>query len=487
MNFRVFLLLLLIGVFSVNVAASPWIEADNARLRSHVELLVNGSVLDLSVTSWPLMWSDLAKELARVEVSTLNASQYQAYAELKFELRYQKSHEVKRDISVSVSNSEGLFEGRSDGHPEQYALSKSYEWDGDSVSLKLQGNLSSRSGADDFFSSLDGSHLLTTTGEWVWGLGSVERWWGAGNASSLILSHNTRPLNGFVLRTQGDQSFSSKWLSWLGAWQFISFVSQLEGDRVIPEAKLTGMRFTFRPFDGLEVGMSRAMMWGGEGRDNSLSAFWKSLTASDENTYDGTGGTGNQLGGFDVRYGGVLTDDVVGALYFQLTGEDEAGALPSKYLSLFGVEFSVALPYSSYFKSYIEYSDTTAGSLNEPEFGVAYNHSAYQTGYRYRGRALGSSFDGDAQAISIGGSWVLPDQRMFGFDIRRVKLNRAGQSRANSVSAIEQDLTALNVRYEFLFSNVLVKVTYGYIDRPDDLLLDDTESHRFLASFEYRY
>lgn len=466
--------------WSIPVWCSPFISADNMRLRSHLVFLTDAGVLASGVTTWPIMWRDVARELSQVDLSSLNEAQRNAVYELRFELRRDRDAVHKQSIALHASNSASAFTSSSASDYEKLSLIKKNDWDGDDIALRLQAQLVKDG---DYETNLDGSYLVGAFGNWVFGVGAIDRWWGPGNASSLILSHNARPAPGLIFRTNGEQRFESAWLSWLGPWQFTSFVSQLESNRHISEAKLTGMRFSFRPIDGLELGASRAMMWGGEGRENTLSSFWKSLTASDENNGQGAG---NQLGGFDVRYGASISERISGVLYAQLIGEDEAGALPSKYLSMFGVQFGVALE-GAYLKAYGEYADTTAGSLNEPQFGAAYGHSTYQSGYRYRGRILGSSFDGDARALSVGAIWVLPEQRSVSFELHRAKLNRAGKSRANSLSPIAKKVTALQLSYEFLLGDSLMKLGYGYIDNPNDLLQARIDEHRLLASFEYRY
>ena len=64
------------------------------------------------------------------------------------------------------------------------------------------------------------------------------------------------------------------------------------------------------------------MQWGGEGRDEDLSAFWKSLSSQGENTSEQSG---NQIAGFDARLNFNLTESLPSAIYAQYIGEDEAG------------------------------------------------------------------------------------------------------------------------------------------------------------------
>lgn len=475
------ILLVVACALPTQVWCSPFISSDAARLRANLVFLSNSGVLDSALTTWPIMWRDLARGLARADMAVLTPAQKNAVYELRFELKRERDSVYKRSIALQASNSTSLYTQSSNSDYEKLSLVKTNDWDGDNISLRLQAQLLKD---DDYKTNLDGSYLVGALGDWVLGVGAIDRWWGPGNGSSLILSHNARPAPGLIFRTNGEQRFESAWLSWLGPWQFTSFVSQLESDRHIPEAKLTGMRFSFRPIDSLELGASRAMMWGGEGRSNDLSSFWDSLTASNENTYDGLAGTGNQLGGFDARYGRSI-GDLSAAIYAQLIGEDEAGGLPSKYLSLFGVQFAGSVFDGRIFDVYLEYSDTTAGSLNEPEFGVAYEHSAYQSGYRFRGRALGSSFDGDAMTWSMGAKLLSSNGRTLSLNIIKAKLNRASRGRANTLARNAQNTLEVELGYEFLWRDAKVAVKVGHQDVDETII--EVEDFRVGLALEYRY
>jgi hypothetical protein len=157
------------------------------------------------------------------------------------------------------------------------------------------------------------------------------------------------------------------------------------------------MRFTFQPFDRLEIGLSRGMQWGGEGRSESMSTFFKSLTSQGENTSEQSG---NQLAGYDLRFNFLQGLNYGASFYAQLIGEDEAGYLPSKFLSQAGFEYSAALSSGHSINTFIEHTNTVAGSIGGKQFNTAYDHSVYKTGYRHRGRSMGATYDNDAKVIS---------------------------------------------------------------------------------------
>jgi len=332
---------------------------------------------------------------------------------------------------------------------------------------------------------LDGSYVAAGFDTWVIGAGAIDRWWGPSSNASLIMSNNARPIPAAMLRTRGEQTFESPWLSWLGAWQFVSFVGQLESSRHIPEAKITGMRFTIRPIDGLELGASRAMQWGGKGRSQDLNAFFKSVTSQDENA---SGGSGNQLGGFDFRYGRALTGTTSIALYGQAIGEDEAGYMPSKFTSQFGLEGVVSFDQSgAYLKGFVEYLNTTAGSFNEAQYNTAYSHSVYQTGYRFRGRVLGASYDNDSKVTSVGVSLNQADNQSYSLVVNNMQLNTDNGQGGNTVSLGAQSLYRIELNYQTVCMGG--RLNLGLSRLSEELVMpnEDVEQSAFYAAWEYRF
>jgi hypothetical protein len=242
--------------------------------------------------------------------------------------------------------------------------------------------------------SWDGSALSWRIDEhWRIGAGRIARQWGPAWDGSLILGTAARPIvNVSVEAASGALAEEGLWW-WLGELDFSAFFGELEdqrGDHDRPY--LMGMRVVARPWPWLELGASRTAMWGGEGRDNSLKAFWTAVAGRDNQGGDPSQQPGNQLGGFDARWdlsswlGGV-------ALYGQMIGEDEAANLPSKYMYLAGVDWR-----HSGGLAYFEWTDSTAKLA-----GVAYNHHIYTDGYRHRGRPLGYWGDGDSNLWTAGG------------------------------------------------------------------------------------
>lgn len=468
-----------------SVLASPWISVGETRLKQNLHLLNDTGVISMSLTTWPIMWSDVQTALVKVDESTLNKAQVMAMKELEFEMRFQTKKEMKRSLELAVSSSRAVFRDFSAQGYEKGRISHIFDWDGGDFTFKLQANLTTDSGDDAYESQLYGSYIAGVVGNWVLGVGALDRWWGASSQSSLILGNNSRPVPGVFFRTKGAQQFETPWLSWLGDWQFVSFIGQLESNRHISEAKLTGMRFNFQPLEGFEIGLSRAMQWGGEGRSESLSTFFKSLTSQGENSAEQAG---NQLAGYDLRYNFLRKQNYGVSLYAQLIGEDEAGYLPSKFTSQGGLEYNLALKSGNSLNVFVEHTNTIAGSIGGKQFNTAYSHSVYKTGYRYRGRTIGATYDNDAKVYSGGFSFQFSDlaQKVSSL-VSRIELNTDGSLGSNTVSSSALELYSLDLSYQRLLFEGKLDISANYLTKLPDLLVKDFDKFNLGIAWTYRF
>jgi hypothetical protein len=220
--------------------------------------------------------------------------------------------------------------------------------------------------------------------------------WGPGHGG-MIMSNNAYPFK--MMKISNPGPISLPWiLRSLGPAKVVWFLTKLEKDRPIPKPYLTGMRVEFKPHPAVEIGLSRTMIFGGEGRSSyDLADYFKAFIGSNEAL---SGNQENdQLAGFDVS---VLlpVDSFLPAgnvkLYTEWIGEDEAGGLPMDFGRIFGAKFY------DIFKTgktdlTIEYADNhVPGKPN-----VFYNHYIYQTGYSYKDRIIGHYMGTDSKDLFI--------------------------------------------------------------------------------------
>lgn len=437
--------------WSAAAAARPWIEPGDLRARHSVQWLVDSGCANLPLSTWPLMWADLAEVLDGKGVSS-QCRDSDAWRYLRRERDYHAADWSKAEFRLGSAAREPLFRDFSGGTREKAEAGMRLEW--------MEGPLSAGLGAtvvhdprDGDELRLDGSYIAATPGNWVIGLGAIDRWWGPGWHSSTILSSNARPVPGFWLNRKTAQPFPWPVLNWLGPWTLTAFAGQLDSDRFIEEAKLLGARVTFRPHPYLEIGLSRTSQWGGKGREEGIDSLADCARGA-SNTEVLDDNPCNQLAGADARLGFPLGGTTLG-LYGQLTGEDEAGGLPSRHIGLAGLDAATGLWGGSQ-QFYIEYTSTTAGDLlGDERANYAYEHGVYQSGYRFNGRNLASTWEGDARVTTLGASHFFTDGSDLALTFSIAELNRDGTLKARPpgtdvpvLDALpDQELDILAVRY----------------------------------------
>lgn len=411
--------------------AAPWIDTGNQQTRHHLQNLVDSQVIHTPVTAWPLMWRHIKQELDQVESAQLNASQLWSYQYLRHELRKAMREATFRQ-TTSVGTSVAAVGDFSSNRREQYESEFELNLTTRKTALNLKAGYAHEPDDDDSL-RFDGSYLSRMEGNWAFGVGAVDRWWGPGWDSSLILSHEARPAPGLFLQRNSSEAFETPWLSWLGPWQLVTFMSQLESERHIPDARLWGMRLNIKPLRSLELGFSRTAMWGGDGRPGDLDTFFNLLRGRDNRggsgiAEDKSNEPGNQLAGIDWRWGYHLRE-ANGALYGQLIGEDEAGGMPSRHIGLAGAEIQLSLGNTQTRLSFETLNTTVYFYKSDKMPNVAYEHGAiYASGYRHYGRPIGSSTDNDTEAYIMRAQMYFRGGDHLNLSLGKFRFNKDGRN-----------------------------------------------------------
>jgi hypothetical protein len=268
----------------------------------------------------------------------------------------------------------------------------------------------------------------------------------------------------------------------MGPWTFTTFMDILDDERYVNDALLFGLRGSFRPpRTGLEIGITRAAQWCGDDRPCDLETFFDLLVGNDNKGVNVApeDEPGNQLGGLDIRW--TLPKQVPVALYMQWIGEDGrgGGGAVGAWLRQLGAEYWGTIGSLSH-RTHIEVSDTTCreggfGS-GDPVPNCAYEHHIYQTGYRYRDRAIGHPGDGDTLSYSIGSTLVQSGGPVWNVLLRYMEINRVGTPDSrHTLTSTPQELVDLQLTHERLTKYGRFHAGIGY-GRVDDLEMGTSTS-----------
>jgi len=454
--------------------ADPWLAPGDEALRSDIQLLADAGILRGPVTSWPLSWPDIARDVQAANESDFNASTAAALTRVRRLSRDASSLGFAGlGIRARGTNEPASLRSFDDSPREDGELSLRASWLTDHFAVNLQGTVVTDPEDGQQFRA-DGSYLGVNFGNFMISAGFMERWWGPGWDGSLILSTNARPIPSLTLERNYTDPFKSKWLSWIGPWRASIALGEMEGSDVeVPNVKFLAARVNFKPRPWLEFGLTRTAQFCGGDRPCDWETFKDMLFGRDNNDEGGDPSEepGNQLAGYDLRMQSPWKALPV-AFYTQWIGEDEAGNLPSKFMGQVGLEFWGESRWGGY-RVRTEYSDTAcAFNTGSPEYNCAYRHHLYPQGYAYRGRIIGYALDNDSQMISVAGLFTRTNGDVLSVAVRHAKVNIDGTG-PHAISEAPGDLDNVELRYSKVFG--IGKVSLGL--RYDDLgSVEDTGS-----------
>ncbi|MCF6197184.1 MAG: capsule assembly Wzi family protein, partial [Emcibacter sp.] len=394
-------------------------------------------VISGPVNTWPISWKQITRNLSRSSEMDLPA--YVRLAAMRVKAKI--PGELRTSVRVQATNNPAIVRGFAATARNDLDADAIAEYNSDSgTTVHIQGGYRTGNGKD--YAHLDGSYLSQDMGNWSAYIGAFDRWWGPGRESTLILSNNARPMPSVGLRRIEPKAFETKWLSWMGPWQWDMFIARMEKDRFIPNALIAGMRLSFEPVKNFEVGLSRTMQLCGDGRPCGFTAWTKALISVGE-LENKAGDPGNQLASIDLSYSMALNEETSIKFYAEGAAEDQNVILPFQFSRLIGVSvYGLYRDDGAFWRLTVEYTDTAdtlAWLFGKRRYNVIYEHTTYQTGYRYKGRSLGHSLDNDSKLISVVGQYTDVNGWEYIVKYYRANINVDGTGK-NSVSLNRKDI-----------------------------------------------
>ncbi len=489
---------------SLNILAAPWVELDDLALRNDIQFLADSGIITAPVTTYPLMWNAIMPDVLSAERQVLTNEQLLALNNVKRNFRQASSNTHVSRVKVYAAADERRFSSFGNNDFDQGNIALSQQYLGTDFAGKIQVNYRAGLGDDGINRgndiNIDGSYLAYKMGNWILTAGAIDRWWGPGVDTSLIMSTNARPLPALSLTRDSSEAFETPWLSWLGTWTLTAQMAQMESERHIPDALLWSTRATVRPFRGLEIGTSWSFQWAGEGQPGSIKDFFDILLgglecANDEPNCDSELNTykGNHLAGYDVRWSDTLFD-VPYAVYTQVIGEDGSpNGLITDKASMYGAEIRFSA-FEQSFMTNIEFSDTqvSCGGDEDTSQNCFYEHGDYKSGYRYYRRSIGSTYDNDAKTVVMTVLAQFKSGNSLQVKLRKAELNTNNSDRypndpnmGNTVSKVAEDLLQLDTQYRFYMLNS--RFTAGAILSQSTIANVKDNSLDAYIKWEYRY
>ncbi len=466
------LAILVIILVTQKLQAEPWINTQDAFLRADIEMLSDIGIISTPITTYPLMWSGIMKDLDLTKPEDIPDIYKAVFWRVKKAGSTALSMELRtKELILSATNGEQVLRSFGDNARDNQltarylGVSKHFAWNigVTRVSAPFDGDKT----------HYDGSYLAAVLGNWVVSAGAIEQWWGPSWNSNNLLSNNARPPMGVHIQRNYSKASELPVLRWLGPWDFKLYAAKLDDPRSIrsivqstasfesaeinsaEDVKLTGLSFTIKPHRTLELSLRASALWGGEGRTESASSLFDNFFAqqscelvSDANCTDNYSDSGDRIGGVDLRW--TLPIGYPISLYASAYGEDETKFLPSEKVTQFGITSSFGW-FDTHWKWFVESTDTI---LDKDDFNQTYDGVIYPEGYRYYGRAIGSTYDNDSEALSFGVLSRLSKKHQVRLSYSAIELNTDSQGLHGLSPNALQDFKQLKLLWQYISSSL---------------------------------
>ena len=447
------------ALLTFSAQAEPWIDTSDLYLKADIQQLANAGFITTPITTYPLMWNDIERDLKKIDVDGLTSPQTNAYYYIKHQLKLAKQNLTR--FKANIASSDSRFTSFGDTYREKNSLQIQSTFLNKNFAAKIAPTYttSNRYGQSNRF---DDSYLAAFWGNWVVSIGKQERWFGPTWDTSFSLTNNARPMLAIALSRKSALPVTIPYTQYTVPWTLTTFMGKMDDERIVNNTLLWGFRLNFKPLKNLEIGLSRLAQWGGDNRSTSISTFWDILIGrtncgiDDLICNENNPNPANQQAGYDFRYSTSLFNTPI-TIYGQKFAEDgsaEAFRYVTKAQLQLGIDANITLldiPSTLYF----EYGDSLADCGVRDNIGDCYyEHSSYLTGMRYHGRTISNLYDNDTKSYVLGVISQLGTNTHVTHKLRYLELNYDNRDKAPNNPLIGNPLTSIAENMTMLSSSI---------------------------------
>ena len=412
--------------------ASPWAEVGDSALRSDIEILAAAGVIDDLTSHWPLPWTAIARSIEAAPLAGQSALVRAAADRVLVRAHRETADGWRAEGSIDLTNRPSVvydFGGMGRGDGETLAALTYNDKD---ISGRVSLGLFSQSSSSSSTRLIaDNSYAAVKLGGALLYAGEITHWLGPGWISALSLSNNAEPFPQVGIERLDNTPSSWPVLRWLGPWQGEFFVGLLDGPRIDKNTLYNGLRLTFNPAPGLQIGLARTQEFCGEHHPCDILKGYFNLN-NDPAHPDITANEGL----IDVQYSRELGSLPVSA-YLSLMNEDSSPFVHSGTTHLFGASIWPILA-GNLTRVTVEYTDSIATrdifSFGDVIYGYSYTDYKYVDGMHYRGRTLGFSLDTDSKLATLQLGWSDDSGRYYQFTFHHANISDPPNPAGNVVT-----------------------------------------------------
>lgn len=241
MQLKTSLLVLCLGLLAPNLFhsaayATPWADAEDTKLRHHLQILADAGLIQFSSTTYPLLWGAFLENLSQTDPRQLEPRSQEAYHYVMAVLDFHQSGGYTGG-RISGQSELGAERGFGQDLAEKAALTLTRDFKSDHSAFRLQTSFRRSREAlpgrarDPESISFVGSYAATIVshdvlGSWVLSADQLTTWWSPSYENDGMHTRSEQPLQALRLTRAGAAPFDATGLRWFGPWSATAYVGR---------------------------------------------------------------------------------------------------------------------------------------------------------------------------------------------------------------------------------------------------------------------
>jgi hypothetical protein len=232
----------------VSLQASPWLESDDAYLRSDLQLLADAGIVTVPINTFPLPWREISEQIKNISPAAFPENTRQAYYHITYKINAAKKGYGKRLLKLKSAqkNMPNSFAQKND---VKWGTFSNIEIDESRFSMRVSANYAQYHDKDNSQYNFDDSYFAVTTGQTNFFINTQAQWWSPSWMQSLSAEQRVHPSYELGL----ERTFLD--LPLVGNVYFKTGINQL---RSSDDWKYSWRsRLSLRPINAFELSLSR--------------------------------------------------------------------------------------------------------------------------------------------------------------------------------------------------------------------------------------
>ncbi|MCW8834169.1 MAG: capsule assembly Wzi family protein, partial [Colwellia sp.] len=215
---------------ATSALAEPWIDTSDIYLKANIQLLADTGKIITPVTTYPLMWHDISRDLKNIDVTSLTTSQKNAYYYVNHQFKLAKKNQTRIKAQVGIENKRFTSFGDTASDKTSIAMHSSIMFD--NFAAKIAPSYT-QNPIDGDKTRFDESYVAAFLGNWVLSFGQQNRWYGPTWDTSLSLTNNARPITALSISRKSAEPFIIPFTEFDIPWTVTSFMGKMDDERTV--------------------------------------------------------------------------------------------------------------------------------------------------------------------------------------------------------------------------------------------------------------